>query len=194
MPRRILVILGHPAQARPSFCEKVALTYKEGAEAAGHAVEVVKVAELKFDPILHEGYKGEQSPEEDIKILQRKISDAEHIVFVYPLWQFMIPALLKGVLERTLTPGFAYALTATNPLRAGLLQGKSSRLIQTMGMPALVYRLFFGAHGAKALAGILRFCGIGPIRITYFGMIEDPKGHRHERYLNTAHSLGNGGY
>lgn len=194
MLRRILIILGHPAQTHPSFCEKIALTYKAEAEAAGYIVEMVRAAELKFDPILHEGYKGEQLPEEDIKSLQRKISDAEHIVFVYPLWQLMIPALLKGVLERTLTPGFAYALKAANPLRAGLLQGKSARLIQTMGMPAFAYRLFFGAHGAKALAGILRFCGMGPIRITYFGMIEDQKSHRHEHYLNTARHLGKGGY
>lgn len=193
MPKKILILLGHPAQAYSSFCETLALAYGESATEAGHDVDFVKISDLRFDPILHEGYKGHQPPEPDIRALQEKIRQIDHMVFVYPMWQFMIPALLKGFLERTLTPEFAYSLKAKNPLCSGLLKGKSARLIQTMGMPALVYRLFFGAHGAKSFQDILKFCGISPVRITYFGAIEDDKNHRHGRYLDAVRHLGRAG-
>ena len=51
-------------------------------------------------------------------------------------------------------------------------KGKSARVTQTMGMPGIAYRLFFGAHGAKAFMGMLGYCGIAPVRIRYFGTID----------------------
>ena len=41
------------------------------------------------------------------------------------------------------------------------------------GKPALVYRLYFSAHGAKSLErSILAFSGIGPIRENLIGSVE----------------------
>lgn len=172
MPRNILIILGHPALERRSFCAALADSYQESAAASGHMVARIDIAALNFDPILHEGYDGSQPPEPDIAAAQERIRKADHLVFIYPMWQFGIPALLKGFLERALTRDFAYNDKTKNPLQGGLLKGKSARLIQTMGMPGLFYRLWFGAHGGKALRDMLRFCGISPIAVSYLGLIE----------------------
>ena len=106
---KILIILGHPAKKRQSLSEALANAYKEGAIESGHEVCLYKVADKQFDPILHEGYGEEQTVEPDIAEAQEKIRWADHLVFVYPLWEYMIPALLKGFLERTLTRGFCLA-------------------------------------------------------------------------------------
>jgi NAD(P)H dehydrogenase (quinone) len=153
MKKRILTILGHQAHARQSFCEALTLAYQTGAQIAGHDVQLVSVARLDFDPILHEGY---QPPEPDLADAQEKIRWAEHLVFIYPMWAYMVPAQLKGFFERTLTSGFAYAVKSSNPMKRGLLGGKSARLIQTRGMPGLAYRLFYQAHGAKALKSMVK--------------------------------------
>lgn len=192
MSKRILIILGHPSRERHSFCEALAEAYAEGAREAGHEVERIHIAALTFDPILHEGYQGQQAPESAIADAREKIRRAEHLVFVYPLWMFMIPALLKGFLERTFTEGFAYTMKARNPLRCGLLHGKSVRLMQTSGMPGFFYRLWFRAHGAKSLRDMLQFAGITPVRITCFGMIENGDARR-KSYLNEAKALGRKG-
>ena len=159
---------------------------------AGHDVQLISVARLNFDPILHEGYQGHQPPEPDLADAQDKIRWAQHLVFIYPMWAYMIPALLKGFFERTFTPAFAYAVKSSSPMKRGLLGGKSMRLIQTMGMPDLAYRLIYRAHGAKALKSMLTFCGISPVRSTYFGMIEqgDP---RRKTYLAKTQALGQAG-
>ena len=52
----------------------------------------------------------------------------------------------------------------------GRLKGRSARVIVTMGMPTLLYRIFYGAHGVKAFnRSILGIAGIGPIGTTLFG-------------------------
>ena len=189
MTKRILIILGHPAKARQSFSEALAEAYLAGAQSAGHEVQFVSIAQLNFDPILHEGYQGNQPLEPDIADAQEKVRWAEHLVFVYPMWGYMIPALLKGFFERTFTPDFAYATKSNNPIKRGLLGGKSARIIQTTGMPSLVYRLLYRAHGAKALRDMLKFCSIAPVRISYFGSIDESDAKR-KRYLEKSQALG----
>ena len=191
--KRILIVIGHPAKLRQSFSEALAGAYQQGAQGAGYEVRLVNISRLNFDPILHEGYDGEQPPELDIINAQQMILWAEHLVFIFPMWGYMIPALLKGFFERTFTPGFAYTNQSNNPLKSGLLCGKSARIIQTTGMPSLVYRLVYWAHGAKALKSMLKFCGISPIRISYFGSIDEGEDKR-KTYLDKAQRLGNSGH
>lgn len=192
MPRKVLIILGHPSRLRTSFCEALAETYRDAAQKAGHQVDLIKLSSLSFDPVLHEGYTVAQEKEPDIRMAQEKILQAEHLVFIYPMWQFMIPALLKGFMERVFTKDFAFRADAESPLATGLMRGKTARIIQTMGMPGFVYRLFFMAHGAKALKSLLAFCGF-TVKATYFGNIEDKSEARHKGYLDAAAALGKAG-
>jgi putative NADPH-quinone reductase len=189
---KILIILGHPAKKRQSLSEALANAYKEGAIESGHEVCLYKVADKQFDPILHEGYGEEQTVEPDIAEAQEKIRWADHLVFVYPLWEYMIPALLKGFLERTLTRGFAW-LGRDSKEKGKLLAGKSARLIQTSGMPAFIYRFCYRAHGMNALRDLLGFCGIKPVHASCFGMIETADDTRRKQWLNKMKILGSKG-
>lgn len=185
----ILIINGNPALQRESFSEALCNAYGEAARQAGHEVRTLKVAALDFDPILHEGYHGNQPLEPHIASAQDFVRWAEHVVIVYPMWQFGVPALLKGFCERVFTPGFAYSVTAKNPLEASLLKGRSVRLIQTMGMPAFLYVTMFGGHGCKAFKSLFAFCGLKPVRATLLGMIEGPDRTR-QAHLATVRKLG----
>jgi putative NADPH-quinone reductase len=60
-----------------------------------------------------------------------------------------------------------------------------------MGMPALVYRWYFGAHSLKSLErNILGFCGIRPIRESLFGMVEAAGDAKRRRWLATMRTHG----
>ena len=62
----------------------------------------------------------------------------------------------------------------------------------TMGMPALAYRLLYGAHGVKAFnRSILGIAGVRPIATSYFGAIGLEK--RCREALAMATSLGHQG-
>ncbi len=188
--KSIVVILGHPARKRISFCEALANAYVAGAKDAGHRVNLVKLSDLEFDPILHEGFQGIQNLETDIQKAQDLMLEASHWVIVYPLWQFMIPALLKGFLERVLTKKFAFDLYDSHVKARDAIKGKTARIIQTMGMPNFAYRWVCRSHGAKALKNVLYFIGIHPVEITYCGQAENPNERRRQSYLKKAHKYG----
>jgi putative NADPH-quinone reductase len=66
-----------------------------------------------------------------------------------------------------------------------LLTGRSGRLVATMGMPALVYRWYFRAHGVRGLErSVLRFAGVKPVRETLLGMVQTVDEARRRRWLD----------
>jgi putative NADPH-quinone reductase len=101
-----------------------------------------------------------------------------------------MPALLKAFLEQVFRPSFAFRYRAKG-FPEKLLKGKTARIVVTMGMPAFVYRWYFGAHGLKSLKGnILGLCGIGPVKATLFGMVEQASGSTREKWLAQMRQLG----
>jgi len=72
-----------------------------------------------------------------------------------------------------------------------LLKGKSARIIVTMGMPALMYRIFFGSHGLKSLErSILAFAGISPIGASLIGLVDSRSQESRGRWLIRMQTLG----
>ncbi|MGW8393069.1 NAD(P)H-dependent oxidoreductase [Pseudoduganella sp. HUAS MS19] len=167
---KILVIQGHPDPAGGHLCHALAQAYVAAAHAAGHQADTLTPARLDF-PLLanaHEWEEGEVPPA--LAPVQQAIAAAGHLVIFYPLWLGDMPACLKAFLEQVARPGFALAREARNPLHAGLLAGRSARVVVTMGMPALFYRWYFRAHSLKSLErNILNFVGIAPVRKTLVG-------------------------
>jgi putative NADPH-quinone reductase len=127
---------------------------------------------------------------ETVRRCQADIAWAEHLVIVYPLWLGGMPAMLKGFLEQVLRPGFAVGKQGEAAFTK-LLHGRSARIVVTMGMPALVYRWYFGAHSLKSLErNILRFCGIGPIRESLIGSVEALGAIGRTKWLGRMQALG----
>src|SRR5699024_6239396 len=90
---RVLVI-----QARPrtdSLCAALARAYAEGARTAGAEVEQLTLAELAFDPNMHQPSPNQQPLEPDLVRARDLIAGSDHLVFVYPTWWGTMPALLK---------------------------------------------------------------------------------------------------
>ena len=104
-----------------------------------------------------------------------------------------MPALLKGFLEQVARPGFALGEPGKGSLGKKLLGGRSARVVVTMGMPALIYRLYFQAHSVRSLErNILGFIGIAPVHRTLIGMVEGTAAAR-EQALDKLRLLGERG-
>jgi putative NADPH-quinone reductase len=177
--QRITIVQGHPDPAGGHFVNALADAYERAARDTGHQVKRIDVARLSF-PLLHNADEWQwQPPAESIAAAQQAIAWAGHVVILYPLWLGDMPALLKAFFEQTLRPGFAIGNAAPGRLPKKLLAGRSARVVVTMGMPALFYKLYYRAHTLKSLKrNILEFCGISPVRATVIGMVEGSKDAR----------------
>ena len=60
-----------------------------------------------------------------------------------------------------------------------------------MGMPASVYRWYFGAHSVKSLErNVLGFVGISPVHRTLIGMVGNLKPASASKHLHLLAKLG----
>jgi putative NADPH-quinone reductase/1,4-dihydroxy-2-naphthoate octaprenyltransferase len=183
---RILVILGHPRV--DSFCGALAGAYEAGARAAGFETLRLDLASLAFDPNVRMPSPRDQSLEPDLARAQALIRWADHLVFVYPAWWGTLPALLKGFLDRVLTPGFAFAASEEDPATwAKLLKGRSAHLLVTMDTPSWVYRLVYRQPGHQAMRrATLGFCGVTPTFISAFAPVTPATAGTRARWLGQA--------
>lgn len=190
MGRKITIIDGHPDPDPGRFCHALADAYGNGACDAGHEVRRLDVGQIDF-PLLRtqtdfEG--GQIAP--TIQLAQQDIQWANHLLIVYPLWLGTMPAMLKAFLEQTIRPGFAFD-AAQNGWPKKLLQGRSARIIVTMGMPAFWYRWYFLSHSLRSLErNILKFCGIKPIGESIFGMVEAASDAQRAKWIEKTRELG----
>jgi putative NADPH-quinone reductase len=186
---KIATIQGHPDGRGGHFCHALAAAYEDGAAASGHEVRRIEVAKLDF-PLLagRDDWESGALPA-SLAEAQDTIAWADHLLIVYPLWLGTMPALLKAFFEQLFRPGFAFDAGTGKRWRKQLI-GKSARVVVTMGMPATVYRWYFGAHSLKSLErNILRFVGIKPVRATLIGLVEQGQRKR-ERWLERLRRLG----
>ena len=189
--KRVLIIQGHPDSKGTRFCHALAESYAEGARQAGVELRRIDVATLAFELLRSTEEWESGAPADVIRGCQDNIRWAEHFVIVYPLWLGGMPALLKGFFEQVFRPGFAICQVGDKGRWRKLLKGKSARIVVTMGMPALLYRRYFGAHSLKSLErNILGFCGIGPIRESLIGIVDSRDDSRRRKWLGRMHRLG----
>lgn len=190
-PTRILVIQGHPDAGARHLCHALAEAYAEGAASVGHGVRRVDVARLDFPVLRSQSDWQHGAVPAALAPVQKDVSWAQHLVFVFPLWLGDMPALLKAFLEQIARPGFAFNEASGNPFGVKGLRGRSARVIVTMGMPALVYRWLYRAHSVKSLErNILGFVGISPVNETLIGGVDGLGAQGVQRWLDKLHKLG----
>ena len=177
-----LVIDGHPNP--DSLTAALAQRY---AEAYGDAT-VLAVRDLEFDPNLRLGYQGEQHPEPDIARAHALIEEADHVVIAAPVWWGSIPAILKGFIDRTFLPGWAFRYRKGG-LVTGLLAGRSARVIVTTDSP-LWYLQLVGDTTVRHVRGrVLRFSGFSPVPATRFGPVRGSSPAQRDAWLDKVATI-----
>jgi putative NADPH-quinone reductase len=180
----------HPDSRGGHFVNAIADAYAEGAEKAGHKVLRIAVSRLEFE-LLGDARAWAAGAPESLRPAQAAILEADHLVFVYPLWMGSMPALLKGFLEQVSSGGLMIEPAEGGRSWVRKLKGKSARVIVTMGMPAAAYRYYFGAHSLKSFErNVLKFAGVDPVRDTVIGMIEARSPENRARLLKRIGRLG----
>lgn len=187
---KILIINGHPNP--DSFNYALHKAYKSGVLASNkHSIEEINVADLEFNLNLSKGYSTGITMESDLISAQAKIKSADHIVWIYPLWWGMMPAILKGFIDRVFVPGFAFKYHDNSSKWDKLLKGKTTEIICTLDYPVLIFKLFFGEGGVKVMRKmVLDFCGLKTTKTTYIGPIKPSKSEQRTQWLDKVKQLG----
>src|SRR5512147_694627 len=134
----VLALFCHPR--RDSFSGAVLDAFCTGLQEDGHAVEIADLYREGFDPRLRlEDYaQFEDRPmPDDVLAEQARVERARAMAFVFPVWWWSFPGLLKGWVDRVFSSGWAYDFT---PGRSrGLLEDRPTLLICVAGSRRATY-------------------------------------------------------
>jgi NAD(P)H dehydrogenase (quinone) len=132
----------------------------------------------------------------DVLEQQQKIARAEALAFVAPVHFLSFPAMLKGWLDRVMTPGFAYDLTAE--AWRGDINGRRPRLthVKALILQTTIFdKRAYDAGLREAMRMVideftLTYPGIRNVHHEYFYAVHGADEATRRGYLARAHTLG----
>jgi NAD(P)H dehydrogenase (quinone) len=180
---KTLIIYAHsyPQSLNHAILENVV----KGLNEANREYELIDLYADKFDPVL---VIDEQHKRRDLRNdpyteqYRKKIEQADQLIFIYPIWWYGVPAILKGFFDRVFVSGFAYQYDGKLP--RGLLKNKSAWVIYTIDSPSFFIHLFRrNAEWIVVRNAILKFCGIKNIKRTRFTSVKQSSFEKRQQWL-----------
>jgi NAD(P)H dehydrogenase (quinone) len=95
------------------------------------------------------------------KNYNQRLQEADRLVFIFPIWWFGLPAMLKGFLDKVLLKGQAY--DEIDHQLKGLLQAKEAIILTTGNASKEVLQSIGDPIGTTLSKGILNLVGINNI-------------------------------
>ncbi len=183
-----LIIKAHPGAW--GFTHKIADTYKKVREQQGDTVQVIDLYDAKnqqsylmFDEDMNPTTADAGADVAVQKIMQGHVADADHIVFVHPIWWSGMPAVMKNWIDWTLDAGFAFNFKSDGKVEK-LLKGKTARVFATADGPKAMYIVIRPLLSMMFGQGVLGFCGIKQQSYDLF-----PEMHKHKNDIDRKSML-----
>jgi NAD(P)H dehydrogenase (quinone) len=177
---KILVIYAHPDSE--GHCSAILSEVKQHLDQETSDYEIIDLYKMNYDPVLKgkELYGVKSTELSDVnKELQEKVSKADKLIFIYPIWWNSMPAILKGFFDRVFTSGFAFKYGPMIPSKIRthllrypfvtrfdygvpipLLKGKKAAVFLTTGAPKIAFFITGNRFKKLIKRDILGFFGI----------------------------------
>ena len=140
MSMRLLLVYCHPDPE--SFCSALRHAAQEALQSAGHDVREIDLYREGFDPVLSLDEKKTYLADtarniEGVASHVEALRWAEGWVVIYPTWNYGLPAMLKGWLDRVWLPGVSFRISSgrERTIRGELANIKLFAGITTSGAP-----------------------------------------------------------
>lgn len=184
---RSLIITAHPSSK--GFSHRIADAYKKGREEMGHEVEILDLykTELKQGFLMYEERSDMMKPDPVREAMQAKITAADDLVFIHPLWWVSMPAIMKNFFDVNFAAHFAFKYVNGRPV--GLLQGKTGSVFITCDSPKWLYMFIAMPFETVWRLAIIRFCGMKgkAFKVFYSRVLTDPQ--KDQSFLDMVYKI-----
>ncbi len=184
---KVLTVVSHPRQDSLTFA--VADRFVQGLAAAGHEYEILDLHRIGFDPVLQGMDEPNPSLEEqsfspEIEKEMARMKEHDALAFIFPVWWWSLPAMLKGYIDRVWNNGFAYGanhLHHQQVLWIGL-SGITEQQMKKRNYDQMISHLLN--------VGIADYCGVtnSTVELLYETLGSPPE--HYDRLLEHAYQLG----
>ena len=173
-----------------SFNASIKNTFVKKAEEEGHIVDVVDLYKIKFDPVFFG-----QEPDSEVLDHRKRIEKCDVIVLIAPIWNFRMPAIVEGWIDKVLAPPWAFKfkkLFGNYGYPIGNLKGKKAVVFCTYGSPQFAVRTFFLNMPTKRLRrGVFNICGITDVIYRRYFAVPFVEDKKRKKFLKDVESTAN---
>ncbi|MGL9892436.1 NAD(P)H-dependent oxidoreductase [Enterococcus mundtii] len=184
---KTVIIYNHPYQG--SFCHAILEATKRGIEEAGHTVDIIDLDKDNFNPVMTDqdllAFRNHEMLDQQSKDYIKRVKQADHLVFIFPIWWELMPAMTKGFIDKVIFPGSAYNYTKSGYGMTTLLSNiKSTTVITTMNTPKMMYSTIYGNAISKAMIrGTLKKSGLKNVRWISFNQVKTSSESKRKKWL-----------
>lgn len=189
----VLILIDHPWEG--SFNYTIMEAFSGGLREKGHSIDRIDLNEDQFNPVFSTeelaGYAEGISLDPQVKDYQERLRAADHLVMIFPIWWNVMPARMKGWMDKVLLPGFAFSKGQFPEPMLGHIRGGT--VLTTTGAPDDVHRKeYHNALHWVLCKGTLEFCGISPVEWLNFGETGFVPWEAHEDWLAKVRTYAKG--
>lgn len=157
----VTVITAHPWDG--SYNRALYDTTIRALESRGREVVTIDLNKDGFDPVMKQAdlalFSKGKSTDEQVARYQAILTNTEELVFIFPLWWFGPPAILKGFMDKVMLKNFAYTESKVG-LKGSLTHIKKATVITTSESPNAFLRVMGNPIKNAFVNGTLRVVGI----------------------------------
>jgi NAD(P)H dehydrogenase (quinone) len=157
----VLIVYAHPNPN--SFNRAILETVDTALREHGHVTRIHDLYQMRFRAVLDSedllrNWRGDLP--DDILREQEAVRWAQGLAFVYPIWWFGPPAILKGWIDRVFVRKFAFDFTAAG--MEGLLTHDRALIVNTLGGDEALYQRerWHELLARPMVEGVLNACGV----------------------------------
>ncbi len=152
---KTVIVFNHPYEG--SYCNAVLDSVTRGLRTANHDIDLIYLDKDGFNPVMTaedlKAFRDKKPIDPKVIEYKNRLEKADHVVFIFPIWWELMPAMMKGFIDKVIFPGVAYdyvngSNTKMKPLLTNI---KGVTVVTTMNTPRVLYRLVFGNAVKKAL-------------------------------------------
>lgn len=191
---RTLIIFNHPYEG--SFCNAILDATILGLQQKNDEVDLIHLEKEEFNPTMSSNDLkafsiAKKEPEKALMMLDKKVLEykarlekADHLVFIFPIWWMLMPALTKGFIDKVIFPAVAYNYNNNGDMMSRLWNLKRITVVTTMASPGSVYETLMGNAVWKALLhGTFEAIGISNCKWLNFGRVKEVSTEQRKQWL-----------
>ncbi len=186
---KTVIVFNHPYEG--SYCNAILHSVTKGLEKSNREYDIIHLDKDEFNPVMTsqdlKGFRDKQPVDPKVVEYKQRLEQADQVIFIFPIWWELMPALTKGFIDKVIFPGVAYDYAnGSNTRMKPLLKNiKGVTVITTMNTPGFLYRLVFGnAIQRSLIRGTFWKMGYRKNKWISFNMVKQVSVKKREAWLS----------
>src|SRR5690606_36884254 len=185
---RTVIVFNHPNEG--SYCHAILQSVTKGLQNASHEVDLMHLDNDGFNPAMSKAdlkaFVDHQPIDPQVIDYSERLRQADHLIFIFPIWWDIMPAMTKGFIDRVLFPGVVYDHHPRGFGLVALLDNQNSiTMIKFMNKHKLMYSLIIDNLIRKTmLKSVFKAMGYRNLRWISFTSVKRVSHEKRVRWLD----------